>query len=377
MSLWILIACATAIAVLAVLWPLSRSRRTGDTGGTEVAIYQDQLAEITRDEAAGLLPAGEAEAARLEVSRRLLAATQTGEAGQEVASTGRRRLAAVVALVVIPALSLPLYLRLGSPQTPDQPLAARTSAPAKDGNIANLISQVEAHLQRNPDDGKGWELLAPVYMRAGRYEEAARARANALRLLGETASRQADLGEALAAQADGIITAESRAAFEKAAKLDPEDPKPAFFLGIAAEQDGKPAEAVRLWSELIARSPADAPWVPVVRQAIARLDPAAVATPAPQAAPGPSQQDMAAAAQMPKEQQDEMIRSMVARLAEKLKTDGSDVEGWLRLVRAYVVMGDAASAKGAAADARRALKDDAAKLERINELARSLGLGEG
>ena len=101
-----------------------------------------------------------------------------------------------------------LYLALGSPQLPGQPLAERAGAVRQDRSIQNLVSQVEAHLERNPNDARGYEVVAPVYLRLGRFEDAVRARRNALGYGGETAQRQADLGEALAAAANGIVTAD-------------------------------------------------------------------------------------------------------------------------------------------------------------------------
>jgi cytochrome c-type biogenesis protein CcmH len=370
MTLWVVFALMTAVAVLAMLWPLGRGRRP-ETSGSDLAVYQDQLAEIERDRAANRIADREAEAARIEVSRRLLAAADTvsAEARESPAPAAwRRRAAAVAALVLFPLGAIGLYLVLGSPGLPGEPLAARLQVPAEQRSLASLVTQVEAHLARSPEDGRGWEVLAPVYMRLGRFEEAVTARRNALRLLGATAAREADLGEALAAQANGIITDAAKASFERALALDGNDVRARFFIGLAAEQDGRGTEAAAIWRDLIAKAPAGAPWVAFVQRSLARLE-GAVSAP-----PGPSEQDMAAAGELTPQQRDDMVRGMVERLAERLKRDGSDIDGWLRLVRAYAVLGERDKARAAASDARRALAPEPDKVRRLDELVKGLGL---
>ena len=371
MTLWFAIALMTAAAVFAVLWPLGRRRAAGPGGG-EAAVYRDQLDEIGRDRASGLIGEAEAEAARVEVSRRLIAAAEAEHPAAPEADGGatrRRRAVAAVALVVVPAIALGLYLRLGSPALPDQPLALRLTQPPEKRSIESLVAQVEAHLAREPRDGRGWELLAPVYMRLGRFDEAANARRLVIELSGSTADREADFGEALVAAANSIVTAEAKAAFERAARHDKAHAKARFFLGIAAEQDGKRDEAAAIWRALIAESPADAPWLDFVRQSLARVSGGEIA-----GDKGPSADVAAAAGDLSPEQQTEMARSMVARLAERMKQDGADVEGWLRLVRAYTVLGERDKARAAVTDARRALAAEPDKLQRLDELAKGLGL---
>ncbi len=204
-------------------------------------------------------------------------------------------------------------------------------------------------------------------MRLGRFGDAVTAWHNAIRLNGESASREADLGEALIAVGNGIVT-DAKAAFERAVALDANDVMARFYLGMAADQDGQRAEAEKIWRDLLAKAPPGAPWADVVRQALARGAPPVAA------APGPSAADVTAASKMDPDAQKQMIGGMIARLADRLKQDGSDVEGWLRLVRAYVVLGARDKAQTAVADARRALANDADKIRRIDELVKELGL---
>ena len=258
MMLWLVIALMTAAAMFCVLWPFVR--RTGVArSGSDVVVYQDQLDEIERDLAAGMIGGAEAEAARIEVSRRLIAAADARSAVE----TGTRApariqsLTAAVALIALPAGAVGLYLALGSPNLAGQPFSdqvARAHATETGQSITGLITQVEKHLKENPGDGRGWEVIAPVYMRLGRYQDAVTAHSNALRLLGATALREANLGEALVNAANGIVTAQAKAAFDRALALDAKDVATRFYLGLAAEQDGRGPEAVKIWQGLLAEA---------------------------------------------------------------------------------------------------------------------------
>ncbi len=373
MTLWLAFALMTAAAIFAVLWPLSRPGTV--RSGSDVVVYRDQLDEIARDREAGLIGEAEAQAARIEVSRRLIAAGDAQAAAAPADPRGalsRRRIAAIAALLFVPFVAGTIYLLHGSPQLPGEPLMARLRT-GHDSSIAGLVATVERHLERNPNDARGWEVLAPVYLRLGRLDDAVRARRNALNFGGETAQRDADLGEALVAAANGIVTAEARQAFERAAALAPADPKSRFYIGLAAQQDGDTKKAAETWQALLKDAPPDAPWIAPVREALASIGKTSDMPPISGNA-GPSADEMAAANTMTEAQRGEMIRGMVARLADRLKQDGSDVEGWLRLVRAYMVLGERDKANAAAADARRALAGDPSKVRRIDELAKGLGL---
>jgi cytochrome c-type biogenesis protein CcmH len=364
MNLWFLFALMTAAASFAVLLPLGLRGRAQGEGG-EASVYKDQLAEIDRDLAAGLIVAGEAEAARTEIGRRLLAAAGQAKGPPLKSNKVLRRAAAVLALVGLPAVALGVYLPLGSPQLPDFPLAARNNAPDAQP-VERLVAQVEQHLEKNPTDGRGWTVLAPVLLRLGRYEDAVRAFRNSITYSGEIADRRADLGEAIAAAAGGVVTAEAKAEFERALALDADEVKARYFLGLAAEQDGRKADAASIWRAMLDKAAPDAPWRPLVQESLAR-----VGSPVAPALPN---QTMAAAQNMNEADRDTMIRSMVERLATRLKQNGDDVDGWLRLVRAYLVMGDRDKAKSALADARQAVGKDAERLRQLNEGLKNLGL---
>jgi cytochrome c-type biogenesis protein CcmH len=374
MTLWFGLALMTATVILAVLWPLSR-RRSGLHSDGDVAVYRDQLDEIERDRAAGLIKDEEAGAAKVEVSRRLLAAAdadvQAEPPGNAAAIVWRRRAVAVTALVALPVAALTFYFALGSPELPDQPLAPRLAGARTNQSLNALTAQVETHLERNPEDGRGWEVIAPVYARLGRFDEAVKARRQALRLNGDSAERQAALGEALVFAANGVVTSEAKAAFERAAALDGNDVQGRYFLGLAAEQGGDRAQAAAAWHALLAAAPPGAPWIDFVQSALARVEGTnATGGPDGGAGAGPSDEQIAASSQMSPEQRKRVIEGMVERLSERLHRDGSDVEGWLRLVRSYMVLGEADKARAAAADARRALAGDPNKVRRLDDLAK-------
>lgn len=360
MFLWIILALLTAAVAAVLIMPFARGARSApaDRAG-EVEVYRDQLKELERDRAQGLIEPQEAEYARAEIGRRLIAAAGSDE-GRGEAAAGTRRYGLVTAVVTLvpPAVGLCLYVLLGSPGIPDQPLQARLENPGN--NIALLVAKAERHLAQNPNDGAGWDLLAPIYFRSMRLGDAEMAYRNAIRLLGPNAMRLAGLGETLVASNDGIVTEDARSAFEEAVKLDPSNPRSRFYVGLGQEQAGRSAEARATFEQIAKESPAGAPWMELVNQHIAKnggtvaSGPNAAAGPGPVAggataqAPGnPSEEDVAAAETMSQGDRQAMIRGMVDTLAARLKEDPNNLQGWLRLVRSYSVLGDKAKAEEA------------------------------
>ena len=384
MLLWIAFALLTAAVLVAVVAPLARPARrdeadpTGDAG--TMAVYRDQLEEVEAERARGLLEVAEAEGARLEISRRLLASAQRAETVTSAAASPRALLEsrhANIALVValaVPALTLALYLTHGSPGVPSSPFSARTDAGVDQAQVARLVAQVEARLREHPDQGKGWEAVAPVYLKLGRFRDAANAYANAARLNGETVALLAGRAEAAVLSSDGIVTEEARTAYEKVLKLEPKRVEPRFWLALAKEQDGRFAEALADYQALLGEAPADAPYRSPLEFRVLEMT-ARIAAAKGGAPTGPSEADVAAAAKLTPEQRAEMIAGMVQGLAERLKSNGRDLEGWLRLVNAYVVLDRKDDARAALAEARRNFAGDAGALAELTKLATNLGLG--
>jgi cytochrome c-type biogenesis protein CcmH len=268
-------------------------------------------------------------------------------------------------LIFVPVLALSLYATIGRPDMPDAPLAARLEASPARRDLAAAIAKIEAHLAQHPDDGRGYEVLAPVYLRMGRAGEAVNAARAALRLLGETPARHALYGEALVAAANGVVTPEAKQSFEAAVAKDPSAAEPRFFLGLAAEQEGDKARAREIWGRLVAEAPQDAPWAQALRERVATLG----------AGPGTTQDGLAAKIEaLPEAGRMNAIRGMVEGLASRLAQNGQDLEGWLRLVRSYTVLHEPGKARSALVDAKRNLAGDPSAVARIEALARELGL---
>jgi len=364
MDLWFVFALMTAAAVFAVLLPLGFGSGQR-SGGSEATVYKDQLAEIERDVSAGLIAPTEAAAARIEIGRRLLAAADQGDGRPLQSSRRSRRGAALLALVGLPVLALAVYLPLGSPRIGDYPLAEREVKPDAKQPLGNLVAQVQKHLEENPADGRGWAVLAPVLVRMGRYDEAVQALHNSIKYNGENAVRRADLGEAIAGAANGVVTAEAKTEFERSVALDPNEPKANYFLGLAAEQDGRKDDAASIWRVMLDKAPPNAPWRSLIQTSLERVTGVR--------APALSDKTVEAANQMSAGDRDAMIHTMVDRLATRLKQNGDDVDGWLRLVRAYLVLGDRDKARSALADARQAVANNAERLKQLNDGVKTLG----
>jgi cytochrome c-type biogenesis protein CcmH len=367
MFLWIVMAVLTVAASLSILVPLGRPRRGQAAAAAEISIYRDQLDEIDRDVGRGLIAEGEADAARTEIARRLIRAGEAAAGRRGAASARGRRIVALAALVGVPVLALGLYFGFGSPELADAPLSARLSAPPAEQDIAALVARVEKHLADKPDDGRGWDLIGPVYVKLGRYDDAAKAYGNAIRLLGSTEPRESDLGEAIVGANGGAITPEARAAFERAANLDKTAVRPRFYIALDLAQAGKTEEAIAAWHSLLQDAPvAGAPWVAIARENLAKLEAAG-------AAPGPGAKDVEAASKMTAGDRLAMIEGMVASLDEKLEANPEDAEGWARLIRSYMVLGRPADAKAALAKARTALAGKPDRLAIVEAEAKAQG----
>lgn len=400
MLFWIISALLTVFVAVLLLSPLLRaSARATRYDEGEAAVYRDQLRELERDKASGLISAEDADYARAEIGRRLLAVAGAekgdGEGDQVSETTAgerpkRRRytLSQAFILLCLPIIGLAGYLEIGSPGTPDAPLAARIENPGDDVNL--LVAKVERHLATNPGDGNGWNVLAPVYFRIGRLQDAEQAYRNAIRILGPDAERMNGLGETLVVRNDGIVTEDAQMAFQAALKLEPNNPRADFYLALALEQSGRRAEALAAFQAIAAASPPTAPWMPLVNQHIAANSagmplanaPSQPVVPQQQtplasnpAAPGgPSAEDIANAQQMSEADRGEMIRGMVASLDARLKEDPNNFEGWMRLVRSYAMLKDMDRAQAALRDGLKAFPAAGAQGQQLVAMAKELGL---
>lgn len=387
MLLWVGFALMTAAVTAALLRPLWRSSSAAVAPGeADLAVYRHQLNEIEADRDRGLIAPAEAESARTEIARRMLARADAADhepaaaAASQAASTAQRL--ATLGAVFVPLASVALYLVVGSPRTPDAPLAARLNVPIEQATVEELIGRVEARLAARPDDAKGWEVVAPIYARSGRYADAANAYARQIALAGESMPRLIGLAETTVLANNGLVTDLARKAFARILQIDPTRTEAAFGLALAKEQDGDLNAALADYRQLLAGAPADANWKPSLVDRIKALEERVAgrtpAEPAPPretsgARPGPSAADIA---KMAPDERDKTILAMVERLAQRLKDDGKDLPGWVRLARAYTVLGRQEEAAAALAEARRNFAGDDKALGEIDALEKSLKQGE-
>ncbi|MBS7698477.1 MULTISPECIES: c-type cytochrome biogenesis protein CcmI [unclassified Chelatococcus] len=355
MVLWLVFALMMGAAILAVLWPLSRPLSVDGPSTGEKSFVKDQIREIERDVARGFLSPAERDVAIAEVGRRFLRTVSDEPAkspAQGEPALRRRRAASAVALSMIPLVSLAFYGLRGSPHLPAAPFSERFLDTAEI-DLQQAVRRVEAHLANAPEDGRGWTILAPIYMRMGRPDDAVRAYTASLRLEGDNAARRADLAEAQVLSSGGLVTAEALENFRAALKLDAKLPKARYYIALAAEQDGRVEEALSLFKGLRGDAGPDAPWVPTVETHIAKLERNAPAE---------------AIARLPDAERDEAIKGMVAGLAARLEADGGNIEDWVRLVRSHIVLGARAEALAALLKARERFKSDEAALAKLAPL---------
>ena len=288
----------------------------------------------------------------------------------------RRAKVLLATAAFVPLLTLAFYLSNGSPGLPSFPVAERGQLPLGQAQIGDLIAKVEARLREHPEDGEGWDVIAPVYYKLGRFGDAANAYARAARLRGETVRRLAGFAESAVFAADGIVTEQARAAYEKLSRLEPGRVEPRFWLALAKEQDGKLADALADYKGLLADAPAGVPWRAAVESRVAEVSRRlAGAEKVDPRGPGPTAEDVAAAEKLSPEDRARMIAQMVDGLAERLKRDGRDLAGWQRLINAYAVLGREQEARKALAEARSKFPADETALAALAALAKSLGLG--
>jgi cytochrome c-type biogenesis protein CcmH len=325
MMIWLIFAGMTAAAMAALLVPFLRksSGSLSSDADFNLAVYRDQLQELERDQGRGLIGAAEADAARNEISRRLLQVAKPKPLA--MGSTY-----SLLAVLLVPLIALPIYAKYGNPRFPDVPLQERLKGAIANQDFAALVATVEAHLAEAPNDIEGWKVLAPAYKREQRWVDAADAYANVLRLAPSTSEAIADYGEMLVFANEGMVTDEAEWAFTEALKLDAKNPRAKFYYDMALKQEGK--------------------------------------------APALSDEQFAAGQAMSTQDQTAMIAGMMDGLEQKLGTDSRDLEGWKRLIRARRISNEIDKAKISLNLAMNIFKDEPASLGTLRDLAKELGI---
>ncbi len=365
MLLWLSFAVLTAAVLAYVLRPalMPMGIASLQTAAPDVAVYADQIADLDAQLLAEQIGDAEHAALRNEVARRLL---RLKNVPPKISLAKTSQPVIVMALAgLVPLASLGIYLALGAPGVPAKPFA-RTAVLAN-ATASDLIAQVEARLEANPKDGRGWDVVAPVYLKLERFADAAQAYQQSLILLGETPGRLAGFAEATVMANDGIVTEAARTAYEKLVVLVPERTEPRFWLALAKEQDGNRAAAAADYRALLAVTPANAPSRGLIEQRLAALTPG---TSVPLR--GPTTAEIDAATSLSGTDQRAMITQMVENLAARLRSNRNDLNGWQRLITAYVVLKDANKATAALVEARTIFQADAAAEPVLAGLARQV-----
>jgi cytochrome c-type biogenesis protein CcmH len=391
--LWILMTVLMVAAALLIVGPIFL--RGQQTAGSKDSVYLSQLKEVEREETLGLIPAEDAQLARLEIKRRL-ANTDVEQIHNEETNMRRSDQFTLVGIVAVMVLgSGILYSVVGSPGVPasaHKPAGSTMAGPpltrssqqsamtqANPNGVApvdELLTRLEDRLSLNPDDVEGWRMLGWSRFRMGDVEGARQAYKRAIDLDASDPNTLSAYGEALIRLGGGRISDEAADALQQALALNPTDPRARFLLGLKKQQDGAPEAALEDWITLLASSSPGDEWRDDVRTRILELAdklgtdvtarlPADVQT----AAPGPSATDVAAAAQMPEAERQAMIEGMVSRLDQKMRDNPDDLEGWIRLIRARKVLGQADLTQDALSRAKAAFAGDASALQQLDEAA--------
>ena len=370
--IWVIFAVLTAGVILGMTRSLRRaSSSADDASSSEIEVYKLQLAELNRDEERGALGKEEAEQTRAEISRRLLRASRQNAApAPKPAGMRAAAIPAIAVAAVVSVGSIGVYAYYGKPGVPDQPLEARLGVPFGEQTLDIQIANMERRLRQNPADVAGWTAVASIYFKSGLFDKAAETFQKAIDAGGESEDRLLGLAELLAFANDGVISEQAAQALRAALKLNPRSLRGRFWSGLLAEQDGKKEEAEKIYRDMLAGE-----IHPTLRNIVSeRLQ---GLTAAASAEPGQTETKQALASGDPLEgEQGKMIRGMVDRLAERLKENKSDLEGWLKLIRSYAVLKETDKAQDATATARKEFASDAKALEQIDTLAEGLGLGK-
>ncbi|MEM1377967.1 MAG: c-type cytochrome biogenesis protein CcmI [Pseudomonadota bacterium] len=379
MMFWLFATALTLAAIVIGFLPLTRAKRVSADANMRDAefdqtVYRDQLSELNNDKSRGLIGEAEYEQARVEIARRLLASEDMALSGGTKVERGGQFTGYAFALVFVPAMAVLVYSEVGSPQLEAQPLAARLQADSPiggAGEVALMLERAEEHLRVNPKDVRGWDVIAPVYLQVNRPTKAATAYQNAITLDGATSDRLAGLGEAIVAQAGGIVNEEARRQFVAAIELDETNSRAQFFIGLASAQSGDLDYAATVW-RAVASGPGGSRWVDMARGALTQLDADDEANLA--VAPSIDPDAAAVVSALPQEEQAAMIQSMVDGLDARLRDNPDDLEGWLRLIRARVVLGQRQLAVDALQISLAEFEADQSAIGALDALAEELDL---
>jgi len=371
--IWAVFAILTLAVLVFVIRPLVRPpSNSPNRRDYDLRVYRDQLREVERDLEVGLLKDNEAEFTKVEIQRRIIAATDAGNI-EEIENMDSRLSAIVGIAVSLPFIGLALYLGLGSPDLIQTDESQTTAADHQDQDLSQLVRQLSARLESEPESVEGWVLLARSYREMGRFNEAQEAYQHALKLIGREPTLNAEYGEFLVTMAGGNVSPAAQQQFFDTLLSNPSEPRARFYLGLAQAQAGNSRDAIAIWRDLTATAPGDAPWLSAVRQEMGRVAaelgvPPITVQPrhplseslvnrtetsdtsesaVPLADPEDYRPDVGALAGRFSSDELEMIQGMVGGLAARLEDEPEDYEGWMQLGRSYVVLNNRSGALSA------------------------------
>ncbi len=366
---WACFAVLAAVALVAATWPLWRAPKK-TAGADRLTVYRRQLAEIEMEAARGLLDEKSAAAAKLEVERRILRVADTDAEQSDRVPKGLIVGAAVAAV----AFAAGLYQIIGAPYLPgvprDNPGAEIVeSESGESATMSSLVDRLLSYLNDNPEAMEGWGHLRRATTALNRNADMSQALERAVAARPQNMDLRMLYAESLIVMGEGQIGPAARLALDQAAAIDPTYPALRYYQGLTAMQDDNPVEAERIWKALLAEAPADVPWRDQLTARIAQAEQAQGKAPT-----GVDGDAAAAIAAMSSEDQEAVIRGMVENLAARMEQTPDDLMGWLRLARAYEVLGqpgeaitalDKAAAAAAKAGDVTASKEIAAERQRL------------
>ena len=405
MTFWVITAILSLAGTGLILRPMLRGSNA-DTNKTDaeygLAVYRDQLAEVDRDLAKGVLNEDEAARTRLEISRRILDADKDFAADSVERTTSRAvgQGAVILSVCVLMAGTFGVYQFIGAGGAPDFPLQKRLAAidtlresrpsqakaeaevgtlPTPDATpeYIQLVEQLREKAGARPDDLKGQQLLAQHEARIGNFIGARIAQGRVVDILGDaaTGADYVDLAELMIIAANGFVSPQAEQALGRAIQLAPADSRARYYAGLGLSQTGRPDITYKLWNQLLNEGPEDAPWIAPIRseiESVARQAGLSLADiPQPTTTPGPTSEDIRDAENLSDSERQEFIRAMVSRLSERLATEGGNAQEWARLIRALGVLGETARASAIWKEAKDTFGADPIAMETLLEAART------
>ncbi|MCF8473333.1 MAG: c-type cytochrome biogenesis protein CcmI [Emcibacter sp.] len=346
---WVLFFGLLLVTLIFILVPLFRYRnKITPPADNNLDVYKAQLSELEADQENGIVSEAEAASARLEIERRLLRVAEGNDTAKKQALENmipKNYLALASAFILI--VTSGLYFIIGSPGMPDFALKDQSHSMAKlaardsgSENIINEVAKVRAYLQANPNDAEAWHALGQYSVQLKDKAMAASSFQRWYELSPNNVEAAVIYAESLIVLSDGQIGPAASLVFNKARRVDFRNPGLRHYTALAQYQAGNVEQALNMWKTLETDSADDAPWLPHVKSWVRRAErDLGISTTANDVAPTISPSDKAAIEQMSDEEQSAMIKSMVARLQEKMDQNPDNIEGWFRLAKAYMVLG--------------------------------------